>query len=123
MKPIDYPDNGRGLFVQYHRMREGPNYFLVCYKNSSVLRQDPKDAWRVMGSAKFTSKSQELKQWCLDIHQEYNKTEKEGRVDTSFGSGDLSSPNEVNKEEETETSSESLDENSEDPTSNTKMIV
>ena len=44
MKPIDYPDNGRGLFVQYHRMREGPNYFLVCYKNSSVLRQDPKDA-------------------------------------------------------------------------------
>ena len=106
MKPIDYPDNGRGLYVQYHRMREGPNYFLVCYKNSSVLRQDPKDAWRVMGSAKFTSKSQELKQWCLEMDQEYGHIEKEGREDTSFG-------NEVNKEQETES----------DPTSNTKMIV
>ena len=106
MKPIDYPDNGRGLYVQYHRMREGPNYFLVCYKNSSVLRQDPKDAWRVMGSAKFTSKSQELKQWCLDMHDEYGNSEKSGREDTSFG-------NEVNKEKETES----------DPTSNTKMVT
>ena len=106
MKPVNYPDNGRGLYVQYHIMREGPNYFLVSYKGSSVLRQDPKDAWRVMGSAKFTAKSQELKQWCLDIHDEWSKSKKEGRKDTSFG-------NEINKEEETES----------DPTSNTKMVV
>ena len=115
MKPIDYPDNGRGLFVQYHRMREGPNYFLVCYKNTSVLRQDPKDAWRVMGSAKFTAGSQELKQWCLDIHEKYGNSEKEGRVDTSFG-------NEEAKEAQTE-SAESSDEHSTDPTANTKMIT
>ena len=106
MKPIDYPDNGRGLYVQYHRMREGPNYFLVCYKNTSVLRQDPKDAWRVMGSAKFTDKSKELKQWCLDIHDKYANTEKEGREDTSFSNEALSEPG-----------------SNEEPNDNTKMIV
>ena len=77
MKPVDYPDNGRGLMVQYHRMKEGPSYFTVHYKNSSVLRQDPKDAWRVLGPAKFTPGAQDLKQWCIDIHEQYSKDEKE----------------------------------------------
>ena len=103
MKPVDYPNNGRGLMVQYHRMREGPSYFMIHYKNTSVLRQDPKDAWRVMGSAKFTDNSKELKQWCLDIHDKYNKVELEPVKDGSFAS-DV---------EETES----------DPSSNTKMIV
>ena len=106
MKPVDYPDNGRGLFVQYHVMREGPNYFLVCYKNTSVLRQDPKDAWRVMGSAKFTPGSQQLKQWCLDIHEQYSKKKGETRKDSSFAS---------------EAMGEETSEN--DPTANTKMIT
>ena len=105
MKPVDYPDNGRGLFVQYHVMREGPNYFLVCYKNTSVLRQDPKDAWRVLGSAKFTDNSKELKQWCLDIHDKYSNSQVETRQDTSFASEAMG--------EETST----------DPTANTKMIT
>ena len=104
MKPIDYPSNSKGLFVQYHRMREGPSYFMVHYKNSSVLRQDPKDAWRVLGPAKFTPGAQELKQWCLDIHDKYSKEEKEGRKDTSF-------------------SNDALGEAEADPTSNTKMIT
>jgi hypothetical protein len=103
MKPVDYPNNGRGLYVQYHIMREGPSYFSVCYKNSSVLRQDPKDAWRVMGCAKFTDNSQALKQWCLDIHDKYNKKKLEPVKDGSFASEAL----------ETE----------EDPSSNTKMVV
>ena len=84
MKPVDYPNNGRGLMVQYHRMREGPSYFMVHYKDSSVLRQDPKDAWRVLGPAKFTPGAQELKQWCIDIDEQYSKDKKEGRKDTSF---------------------------------------
>lgn len=84
MKPVDYPNNGRGLMVQYHRMKEGPSYFMVHYKNSSVLRQDPKDAWRVLGPAKFTPGAQELKQWCIDIDEQYSKDKKEGRKDTSF---------------------------------------
>ena len=70
--------------VQYHRMKEGPSYFTVHYKNSSVLRQDPKDAWRVLGPAKFTPGAQELKQWCIDIDEQYSKDKKEGRKDTSF---------------------------------------
>lgn len=84
MKPVDYPNNGRGLMVQYHRMKEGPSYFTVHYKNSSVLRQDPKDAWRVLGPAKFTPGAQDLKQWCIDIYEQYSKDKKEGRKDTSF---------------------------------------
>jgi len=109
MKPINYPDNGRGLFVQYHVMREGPNYFLVCYKNSSVLRQDPKDAWRVTGSAKFTAKSQELKQWCLDIDKEWKDKALKSRKDSSFASEAMAEPGSNSKEE--------------DPTANTRMVT
>ena len=97
MKPIDYPGNDSGLMVQYNRMREGPNYFMVYYKNTSVLRQDPKDAWRVMGSAKFTANSQELKQWCLDIHDKYGHMEEESRKDTSFASEAQEEPNDNTK--------------------------
>jgi hypothetical protein len=111
MKPIDYPNNGRGLMVQYHRMREGPSYFMVHYKNTSVLRQDPKDAWRVMGSAKFTENSQALKAWCLEIYDKYNKDKGEARQDTSFASEAL---------KETGLDPAVTDE---DPTLNTKMIV
>ena len=103
MKPIDYPGNDRDLMVQYHRMREGPNYFMIHYKNTSVLRQDPKDAWRVMGSAKFTANSQELKQWCLDIHEEWSNKKAKPVKDTSFASEAMAEP--------------------EDPTANTKMIT
>ena len=102
MKPIDYPGNDKDLMVQYHRMREGPNYFMIHYKNTSVLRQDPKDTWRVMGPAKFTASSQELKQWCLDIHDEWSKKKDKSRKDTSFAS-------------------EAIEE--QDPTTNTKMIT
>ena len=37
MKPIEYPGNGNGLIVQYNRMREGPNYFMIHYKNPPFL--------------------------------------------------------------------------------------
>ncbi len=97
MKPIEYPNNGNGISVQYHRMREGPNYFMIHYKNTSVLRQDPKDTWRVLGPAKFTEQSQELKQWCLDIHDKYSNTKKEGRVDTSFSTDSQVEPNDNTK--------------------------
>jgi len=106
MKPIDYPGNGNGLIVQYNRMREGPNYFMIYYKNRSVLRQEPKDAWRVMGSAKFTANSQELKQWCLDMHEKYSNVSEETRADTSFASEAMAEHGETG-----------------DPTANTKMIT
>ena len=113
MKPYDYEGNGNGFFAQYHRMREGPNYFLVKYKRSSVLRQDPKDAWRILGSAKFTQSAQDFKAWCLEMDEKYRANasastnskgdEDEGRKDTSFAS-------------------EALVEES-DPTANTKMVT
>lgn len=105
MKPIQYPDNGNGFIAEFHRMREGPSCFMVYYKNQAQIRIDPKDAWRILGSAKFTEASKAFKEWCLETHQKYvlDKQEKtEGRVDTSFAS-------EAIKEEE--------------PNDNTKLIT
>nr|BDD46408.1 hypothetical protein 7 [Pelagibacterales bacterium] len=103
---IDYPGNDKHFIAQYHRVREGPNGFLIYYKNSSVLRQDPKDAWRVLGKAKFTQSAQHFKEWCLEMDKKYNKSDKkeeEGRADTSFAS------DAINEES--------------DPTANTKMVT
>ena len=71
MKPTPFPGNKPGLNVDYHRTREGPNFFSCYYKQSSVLRQDPKDAWRVLGVAKFTDTGKELKAWCLEMDEKY----------------------------------------------------
>ena len=72
MKPIDYEGSGDGLRASYYRVKEGTNYFLIYYKNSSVLRRDPKDAWRVLGPAKFTKTGTELKEWCLSMDNQYS---------------------------------------------------
>ena len=87
---------------EYHRVREGPNYFVTYYKHSSRLIYDPKDAWRVLGVAKFTDSGKHLKEWCLEMDSTYNAKEVEPRKDTSFAS-------------------EALEEES--PTENTKMVV
>ena len=104
MKPITYDGSDNNLFVQYYRVREGSNYFLVYYKQSAVLRRDPKDAWRVLGVAKFTDNGKALKEWCLEMDNQYNSDvlPDNGRPDSSFAS-------EAMKEEE--------------PNDNTKMIV
>ena len=106
MKPKEWEGNGNGLHCAYHISHDGPNYFLTCYKGTSRIHSDPKDAWRVSGVAKFTASMQELKQWCLDTHEKYDKELKKARKDTSFAS-------EVQTEDKQE----------EDPTSNTKMIT
>ena len=102
MKPIDFPSNDHSMIFQYMRMREGPNYFMCKYKHSSVLRQEPKDAWRILGPAKYTDTGKELKEWCLQQHQLYVLDKLEPVADTSFASDAL---------------------NEEDPTNNTKMVV
>ena len=102
LKPNQFPLNSTGLNITYHRTREGPNYFVCNYKQSCVLRQDPKDAWRVLGVAKFTDSGKALKEWCLEMHQKYVLDKLEAVPDTSFAS-------EVQAEE--------------DPTANTKMIT
>ena len=47
--------------------------------------------------AKFTPNSQELKQWCLDMHDKYNHVEEETRKDTSFASEVQKEPNDDTK--------------------------
>jgi len=113
MKPEAFPLNTRECNFEYHRVREGPNYFVSYYKNSSRLHYDPKDCWRVLAQAKFTDSGKALKEWCLQMYDQYslpqiekwkdNKNTDEGRADTSFAS-------------------EALEEES-SPTDNTKMIT
>ena len=87
MKPIPFELNDNNMSFQYVRTRnEGPNYFLCYYKHKTVLRQDPKDAWRVLEVSKFTDTGKALKEWCLDMDNKYNSDEIEPRVDTSFAS-------------------------------------
>ena len=101
MKVIPFEGNRPGCSFEYFRVREGPNYFVSHYKGSTRGHNDPKECWRVLGPAKFTASSQALKAWCLEMDETYSSTEKEGVVDTSFAS--------------------EID--SEDPTTNTKMIT
>ena len=69
MKPKPFPGNGRGLHVEFMRMREGPNYFVILYKNSSrvVSANDPKDVWRVLETAKYTDTAKALKEWAVEM--------------------------------------------------------
>ena len=103
MLPIQYPDNTQYMRYEYHRVREGPNYFVSYYKHSSRLHYDPKNCWRTLGVAKFTDTGKSLKAWCLEMDDTYG-TEAKGvaRSDTSFAS-------------------EAMEEES--PTDNTKMVT
>ncbi len=103
MLPIQFPDNSQYMRYEYHRVREGPNYFVSYYKHSSRLHYDPKNCWRTLGVAKFTDTGKSLKAWCLEMDDTYG-TEAKGvaRSDTSFAS-------------------EALEEES--PTNNTKMVT
>ena len=107
MKPEQFEQNSQYMRYEYHRVREGPNYFVSYYKNSSRLHYDPKDTWRTLGVAKFTDTGKALKEWCLSMDEQYGQTGAEsvarsGRVDTSFAS-------------------EAMEEES--PTDNTKMVT
>jgi hypothetical protein len=104
MLPIQYPDNTQYMRYEYHRVREGPNFFVSYYKHSSRLHYDPKNCWRTLGVAKFTDTGKSLKAWCLEMDETYGalKAEGEARSDTSFAS-------------------EAMEEES--PTDNTKMVT
>ena len=84
MKRFEYPDTSPGFYAEYIRTKEGPNRFVVLYKNSCTMHFDPKNAWRRLGAAKFTDSSQRFKAWCVDLHEQYGSEEKEGHVDGSF---------------------------------------
>ena len=82
---------------EYHRTREGPNWFMCYYQHCSQIRLDPKDAWRTIGVAKFTDTGKALKEWAISMHDQYGTAEKEGRKDTSFSSEVEKEPNDNTK--------------------------
>jgi hypothetical protein len=84
MKPLEFEGNVQDCSFTYHRTREGPNFFVSHYKGSTQGHNDPKDAWRTLGLAKFTDSGKALKEWCLSMHEQYGTEEKEGYTDNSF---------------------------------------
>ena len=110
MKPLEYPGNTNSCSFTYTRTREGPNYFISHYKGTTRGHTDPKDCWRVLGSAKFTESSQQVKAWCLEMDELYNSPAPMSESDSSSGRKDTSFASEVQNEEES-------------PTANTKMIT
>ena len=109
MKPKAFPGNGRGLHVEFMRMREGPNYFVICYKNSSrcVSAADPKDVWRCLGTAKYTDSAKALKEWAVEMVE---ATLPKPELDMSRVAAEGFGP-------------EAHQEDPEDPTKNTKMVT
>ena len=115
MLPIQFPDNTQYMRYEYHRVREGPNYFVSYYKHSSRLHYDPKDCWRTLGTAKFTDTGKILKDWCLEMYDQYSvpqlKKWSSSVIDEFRGSG----------RKDTSFASEAMEE--ENPCSETKMVM
>ena len=114
MKPEEFPGNTQHMRYEYHRVREGPNYFVSYYKNSSRLHYDPKDTWRTLGQAKFTDTGKALKEWCLAMYEEYSVKQiarwTEGAIDEGNGG-----------RKDTSFASEAMEE--ENPCEQTKMVT
>ena len=123
MKPEEFPGNTQYMRYEYHRVREGPNYFVSFYKNSSRLHYDPKDTWRTLGTAKFTDTGKSLKDWCLQMYEDYSIPQMEkwygAAGDTYAADGAVDEGNGGRKD--TSFASEAMEE--ENPCSETKMVT
>jgi hypothetical protein len=91
MQPYLFQGNTPSCSFSYTRTREGPNFFISHYKGSTRGHNDPKDCWRVLGTAKFTDSGKAVKEWCISMHDQYGDKGSEsdsssGREDTSFAS-------------------------------------
>ncbi len=75
MKTIPFQHNDKDFSITYYRTREGPNWFLCYYKNAASGMIEPLDAWRTLGIARFTDTGKALKQWCLDMHEQYGPSD------------------------------------------------
>ena len=99
MQQQHFEGNVQDCSFTYFRVREGPNYFVSHYKGSTRGHNDPKECWRVLGTAKFTDSGKKLKEWCLEMDDTYNKPNpvdefRGGRKDTSFASEAMAEPTE-----------------------------
>ncbi len=113
MPPIQFPGNTQYMRYEYHRVREGPNYFISYYKHSSRLHYDAKDTWRTLGTAKFTDTGKALKEWCLEMYETYSVPQMNKWHDNDYHSSD-------DGRADTSFASEAM---AEDPTANTKMVM
>jgi hypothetical protein len=89
--------------VEYHRNKTGPNYFVVYYKQRSVVCYDRIDVKRAFGVAKFTPSIKELGEWCDEMIEKYDKDSLPVVLDTANGFGPECHP--------------------EDPTAATRMVI
>ncbi len=119
MKPEQFEGNTNNMRYEYHRVREGPNYFISYYKHSSRLHYDPKDCWRTLGTAKFTDTGKSLKEWCLSMYDQYSipQMEKWYRKDDADGAESEARSG----RKDTSFASEAMEE--ENPCENTKMVT
>ena len=92
MKVTPFPLNTPTCNFEYFRVREGPNYFVSYYKNSSRLHYDPLNCWRVLGVAKHTDTGKALKAWAVETAASV-LPKPEPVADTSFASEALEEPN------------------------------
>ena len=116
MLPIQFPGNTHDMRYEYHRVREGPNYFVSYYKHSSRLHYDAKDTWRTLGTAKFTDSGKALKEWCLEMYDTYSVPQME-----KWYSTDVQGVSEANGRKDTSFASEAMEE--ENPCAETKMVT
>lgn len=63
MRKSEYIHNTKGLHVEFHRVREGPNFFTVLYKFTCQGVTTVKEMKKVLGPAKFLDSSKELYAW------------------------------------------------------------
>lgn len=77
---IEYPSNTTDCRVEYHRTRNGPNWFLVYYKNGACIRRTPKEVGRVFGIAKFTPSVNSIRDWCKEMVAKYEQTQEDDEV-------------------------------------------
>jgi hypothetical protein len=69
-----YPSNTNSLSVSYNRTHDGPNHFIVFYKNLSTVCFTSKEVRQRLGPAKFTDSSKALSSWCDEMIEKYEKT-------------------------------------------------
>lgn len=74
MITVNFPGNEQDCSFTYFKVREGPNYFVSHYKGSTRGHLDPKDCWRVLGVAKFTTTGKALKDWAIEVSTDEQRT-------------------------------------------------
>jgi len=104
-----FPGNGNGFYVEYDKRED---HFIVCYKDSARFVKDPVEVRRSLGYAKFTATGDAVKSWAVDVCTPVREkraakaaADEKGRADTSFASEAMS------------------EEQQEDPTHNTRMVI